>query len=45
MLATLNFNLAKDADGNDITFKATFTNVVTEYVRLFLFFASGACSK
>ncbi|KAF8555769.1 cytochrome P450 [Imleria badia] len=26
MLATLDFNLAKVADGNDITFKATFTN-------------------
>ena len=32
MLATLDFNLAKDADGNDITFKATFTNGATEYV-------------
>ena len=32
MLATLDFNLAKDADGNDITFKATFTSGITEYV-------------
>ncbi|KAN0086143.1 Cytochrome P450 [Tylopilus felleus] len=31
MLATLDFNLAKDADGNDITFKATFTNGATEH--------------
>ncbi|KAF8555767.1 hypothetical protein OG21DRAFT_1507258 [Imleria badia] len=26
MLATLDFNLAKDADGNDITFKATYVS-------------------
>ena len=32
MLATLDFNLAKDADGNDIKFKATFTLEVTRYV-------------
>ena len=33
MLATLDFNLAKDADGNDITFKATFKNGATQYVQ------------
>ena len=32
MLATLDFHLAKDADGNDITFKATFKSGITEYV-------------
>ena len=32
MLATLNFNLAKDADGNDITFTATFVNGATQHV-------------
>ena len=30
MLATLDFNLAKDADGNDITFEAVFVNGATE---------------
>ncbi|KAF8552908.1 cytochrome P450 [Imleria badia] len=30
MLATLDFNLAKDADGKDITFKAIFVNAATE---------------
>ncbi|KAF8555762.1 cytochrome P450 [Imleria badia] len=30
MLATLDFNLAKDADGNDIEFNATFTNGVID---------------
>ena len=34
MLAPLDFNLAKDADGNDITFKATFVNGATECVRV-----------
>ena len=34
MLATLDFNLAKDADGNDITFEATFVNGAIEYVQL-----------
>ena len=32
MLATLDFNLAKDADGNDITFKPTFATALTMYV-------------
>ena len=34
MLATLDFNLAKDADGNDITvtFKGTFVDGATECV-------------
>ena len=32
MLATLEFDFAKDADGNDITFQPTFTNSITEYV-------------
>ncbi|KAF8545990.1 cytochrome P450 [Imleria badia] len=34
MLATLDFNLAKDADGNNIMFKATFATTMTMYVRL-----------
>ena len=36
MLATLDLNLAKDADGNDITFQATFVNGATECVRIVL---------
>ena len=32
MLATLDFNLAKDADGNDITCKATFATGLNVYV-------------
>ena len=34
MLATLDFNPAKDADGNDITFRATFASGMTMYVRV-----------
>ena len=34
MLATLDFNLTKDADGNDIAFKATFVNGVMQYVQI-----------
>ena len=34
MLATLDFNLAKDADGNDIKFKATFTQELSLYVQI-----------
>lgn len=34
ILATPDFNPAKDADGNDIAFEATFTNGTIEYVRL-----------
>lgn len=45
MLATLDFNLAKDADGNDITFEATFTNGSVEYVRLLLICMLGALSE
>lgn len=37
MLATLDFNLARDADGNDIMFKATFTSGATEYVSVLVF--------
>ena len=36
MLARLDFNLAKDADGNDIAFKATFVDGATQYVRIVL---------
>ena len=36
MLATLDFNLAKDVDGNDIEFKPTFSHGIIEYV--------GSCS-
>ena len=36
MLATLDFNLAKDEDGNDIPFKATFVNAINMYVRIVL---------
>lgn len=32
MLATLEFDLAQDAKGNDISFEATFTSGGTEYV-------------
>ena len=32
MLATLDFNLAKDADGNDIVFQAVFSHGLSEYV-------------
>ena len=34
MLATLDFNLAKDADGNEIPFKATFEGGPIEYVQI-----------
>ena len=34
MLATLDFNLAKDADGNDITFTPTFVNGISQYVHI-----------
>ena len=44
MLATLDFNLAKDVDGNDITFKATFTHGGIRYVRL-VPAGFGPCSK
>ena len=30
LLATLDFNAVKDADGNDIEFKATFVNGITQ---------------
>ncbi|KAF8553813.1 cytochrome P450 [Imleria badia] len=35
MLATLDFNLAKDADGNDITFKATYKQAITSQTNPF----------
>ena len=35
MLATLDFNLTKDTDGNDIPFKATFTHSGVMYVEIF----------
>ena len=34
MLATLDFNLAKDADGNDIMFQAVSSHGLSEYVRI-----------
>ena len=34
MLATLDFNFAKDANGNDITFKARFSLRLSRYVRI-----------
>ena len=34
MLATLDFNLAKDVDGNDVTFKPTFTGGLSRYVQI-----------
>ena len=34
MLATLDFNLAKDANGNDITFKARFSLRLSRYIRI-----------
>ena len=34
MLATLDFNLAQDADGNDLTFKARFSHGISEYVQI-----------